>query len=311
MGAVIASEGARGDLVRTLQECLVGQGFPAGTLDGRYGFRTAAAVQTFQVGEGLPVTGEADAGTWTAITSFEPPSVERRALQLIASFDERDFTLANGNCDGAGITWGIAGFTLRGGEIAAIVHAALAASPALVEEAFGEETGELLDVLGRRAADQVAWADRHSAGSYKMLLAEPWRSHFRAFGANPRVQEIQLAWVHENRFGPASRTAAELGLESELGVALCFDVQLRDGGVKRAAAEEVAAKRTSGMPEPKLRELLANAVAGLARADRRSEARDRALALARGAGTVRGAAYVMRSWGLDETPAARRVAARA
>jgi hypothetical protein len=303
MGAVVAAEGAHGKLVLSLQQCLVGQGYPTGPVDGRFGFRTAAALQAFQLETGLPATGEADPETWKAVTTLEPPSLEERVLQLTSAFETRDFTHAQGNFDGAGITWGILGFTLRNRQVQRIVREALAKDPSLVESAFGEETEELLTVLDGRLGDQIAWADRRSSGRDKALLDEPWRAHFRAFGVQPAVQALQLDRVHEDYFLPALRTARSFSLSSELGVALCFDIHVQDGGVRPAAAEVVAAKRNGGLPEPGVRVLLADAVASLARSEYRMEIHDRKLAIARGEGTVRGASYVLRSWGLDEAGA--------
>lgn len=303
MGDVVLAEGSRGDLVRVLQECLVGQGYPVGTLDGHFGFKTAAAVQSFQADSGLPATGEADPATWTAITRMDPPHLRQRALQLTAAFEGHGYTLAKGNFDGSGITWGIVGFTLRRGQIQTVLKEALARDRAFVEICFGEETPELLAILDRQIPDQIAWADRHSSGTFKVLLAEPWRSHFRAFGESPAVQMLQLNRVYEDYFEPALETAARLGLRSELGIALCFDIHVQNGGIRPTAEQTIAARRTPGMTESDLRVLVATSVASLARSEVRKDVLDRKLAIARGAGTVHGTDYALRNWGLGESSA--------
>ena len=57
------------------------------------------------------------------------------------------------------------------------------------------------------------------------------------------------------------------------------------------------------MTEQELRVLVAAAVAVVARPDYRNDVLDRKLAIAQGRGTVHGAGYVLRSWGLDESTA--------
>ncbi len=304
MGDVVLAEGARGELVRFLQECLAGQGYAAGFPNGHYGFRTAAAVQRFQLENAIPATGEADAESWTAITAARPPCLRDRVLQLTAAFEGRSFTLAQGNCDGCGITWGILGFTLRAGEIQDIVRDAWAADRSLVERPFGDDAGELLELFDRPIAEQIVWADRHSSGTYKVLLSEPWRSHFRDFGKEPDVQAIQLSRIESDYFRPALETSRRYRLGSELGVALCFDIEVRDGGIEPDAAASLAARLDSTPTEEARRVLVATSVtAGVSRPDWRSDGLDRKLAIARGSGTVQGTKYSLRAWGLDETAA--------
>ena len=43
-------------------------------------------------------------------------------LQITADYKGTGFTLANGNFDGAGITWGIVGFTLSNGELSTMLR---------------------------------------------------------------------------------------------------------------------------------------------------------------------------------------------
>jgi dGTP triphosphohydrolase len=55
--------------VREAQSSLKAKGFDPGTIDGRYGPRTQAAVQDFQRSEGLTITGKLDADTSARLTS--------------------------------------------------------------------------------------------------------------------------------------------------------------------------------------------------------------------------------------------------
>jgi peptidoglycan hydrolase-like protein with peptidoglycan-binding domain len=108
VGEVVIAQGARGNLVVQLQRAL---GDSVAQPDGVYGPATATAVRRAQTRNSLPATGEADPVTWSAVTNQPTPSLLDRALQLTATFEGHGFGLAQGNFDGAGITWGVIGFS--------------------------------------------------------------------------------------------------------------------------------------------------------------------------------------------------------
>ena len=62
-----------------------------------------------------------DVSTWTKLLWTQVPTTQERSLQLTAAFEGHGFTLAEGNWDDAGITWGIIGFTLLHGELSKII----------------------------------------------------------------------------------------------------------------------------------------------------------------------------------------------
>src|SRR6516165_12702975 len=109
----------------------------------------------------------------------EPPIFER-CLQVVASFEGTQFTLIEGNFDGAGLTWGIIGFTLKNGEISSLLGEINVRFPDLLSQAFGQETAVLMQNLGPNAsADQrMAFARSISGPPPKFRVAEPWRSGF-------------------------------------------------------------------------------------------------------------------------------------
>lgn len=59
--------GAQGNAVKQAQQALVLQGYEIGTVDGRLGPRTRAALQQFQEMHGLAPSGELDAATRAAL----------------------------------------------------------------------------------------------------------------------------------------------------------------------------------------------------------------------------------------------------
>src|SRR5437667_12350224 len=115
---MLLGNGAIGEIVRRIQQKL---GFVGTEADGWYGVDTQNAVVSFQQAHGLPASGEVDTSTWAQMMGQPVPTVGDRSLQLTAQFEGHGFALAQGNFDGAGITWGIVGFTLSAGEIARMV----------------------------------------------------------------------------------------------------------------------------------------------------------------------------------------------
>lgn len=297
MSRLVLARGARGELVKRIQR---GLGFEPPDIDGIYAGQTEGGVSDFQGRHGLPSTGAVDTETWAGITRLPLPDLFERALGITADFEGHGFDLVQGNFDGAGITWGIIGFTLKHGEIPAIVLEMNKTRPDLVTLAFADHTAKLLQVMKSSLAKQIEFADSISMGLKKVKVAEPWLSSFALFGRLAEVQEMQLRRAREKYFEPAQSTAGRLGLSTELGVALCFDIHVQNGGVKQAI--ETKLRQQSFSSEKKLRVALANAVADSAKAAFREDVRSRKMTLATGAGKVHGATFHIPSWGVDELP---------
>jgi hypothetical protein len=302
MGRVVFATGAKGDIIRGLQSRL---SLPPSQIDGQYGKITAQAVSAFQTASGFPSTGEVDEDTWARLMQAPMPQVKERALQLTAAFEGHGFSLAQGNFDGAGITWGIIGFTLAGGELRTILKQTAADHPGMLEDAFGDGAAQLLGILDAARAQQIAFADSISQGASKAVLAEPWLSGFRRLGEQSAVQQLQLSAVDRNYFQPALLTARRFNLNAELGIALAFDIHVQNGGISASAArqiQETIADHPSDR-EQDLRVAIANAVADNATNLRfREDVRQRKMTVATGSGLVHGGMFVLRNWGLSELP---------
>ena len=306
MAKILCSNGCRGEIVKTIQSQLQVEGFLQGAADGVYANQTTAAVRSFQEARHLAISGTVDQPTWAALLPVPPPDLQQRSLQVTAAFEGHGFGLAQGNFDGAGITWGIIGFTLKSGKIAKLIKGIDDAHPELVRGAFGDQSNELLEVLTKMSwADQLAWASSRSSGLNNTTLSEPWRSGFARLGTVPAVQEAQLALVREDYFVPARDTAEGYDLKSELGRALVFDIHVQNGGIKPKTAARIAQARAQAEPatERDLRVLIAKAVAATARPAYRDDVGSRKLTLATGEGTVHGFHYELANWGLDESQA--------
>lgn len=302
MPKVLLAKGARGELVRKVQLALIDQGLdPQGT-DGKFGKGTEAAVKAFQQAHSFEPTGKVDVSTWTKLLGTQVPTTQDRSLQLTAAFEGHGFTLAQGNWDGAGITWGIVGFTLKHGELSKIILGIFDENPALVRQSFGENAEELIDILNSPKAVQMQFADGISLGTTKTTIKEPWRSGFKAFGEIAEVQALQLELANEDYGQPAAQTADKFGLKSELGRALAFDIHVQNGGIKASARKEIetALEDTPTTTEQELRVIIANAVAD-GSTSHKEDVRSRKLTVATGTGKVHGETFVLSNWGLDET----------
>jgi peptidoglycan hydrolase-like protein with peptidoglycan-binding domain len=299
MSRTLFDIGAQGQLIVDLQTSLKGLGFGPSTLDGLYGNDTAAAVRGFQMSASQQATGAVTDEQWTPITGTAVPDVEVRALQLTSAFEGHGYGLAQGNWDGAWLTWGIVGFTLKHGEVQTIITNVDRRGTGCVDQAFGSDAAQLRHIVAAPAAEQQAWANSITVGA---RVAEPWRTHFAQFGAFPEVQAEQRARVRADYFVPALQTAAALGLQSELGIALCFDIHVQNGGVATAVREAVKGA-TAGAQEPAIREALANAVADHSRPEFQNDVRQRKMAIAQGQGVVHGRRVVLTNWGLADVPA--------
>lgn len=302
MARIFFAKGVSGEIVRSVQSQL---GFTGGDLDGVYGGDTFKAVTKFQKNNGLAQTGALDADTWQPLMQRPIPDVEQRALQLTGTFEGHGFRLAQGNFDGAGITWGIIGFTLQGGELGALIQDMNQKHPELVSQAFGSKTDQLLELLNQPFKKQLIFADSISLGASKERLAEPWRSAFNTFGGIPEVQEAQLTRSNKNYFKPALVAANKLGFTTELGIALLFDIHVQNGGISARAKEKIDAFLADHpvASEQDVRILVANAVADSARPQFRQDVLDRKLTIATGTGKVHGSMFMLSNWGLDEFPA--------
>jgi hypothetical protein len=300
MARLYFARGARGEIIRRIQEKLTAVGFDTQGHDGVYSGDTVSAVTAFQKAHNLPETGAIDEETWTTLMNKPIPPVLDRCLGLTATFEGHGFTLAQGNFDGAGVTWGIIGFTLKHGELTKIVKMAFAEDPDLVRSCFGDKTDELLAILDQPWEKQLEWADSISVAPSKAPLMEPWKTGFRKFGETELAQRLQLERVHDAYYTPALATAKKFGLKTEVGTALCFDIHVQNGGVKSAAENIVRSKMTPEMAEHDVRVLIANAVADNALPQWREDVRNRKVTIAKGSGTVHGLMAELKNWGLDE-----------
>ena len=294
----------QGELIRKMQLVLKGGGFLDDTADGVYGGRTEAAFKRFQEHKQLPVTGKVDEQTWQSLMVTPAPDLKQRCLQLTADFEGTGFTKCVGNFDGAGLTWGIIGFTLKQGELEAILKKIRKNHPDVFSAAFGNLETKMVEVLDSSLVAQMNFANSISVGSNKMKILPEWAAAFERLGTDKKVQAIQLERT-KKYFDIAVRDVELFTVENELGLALCFDIAVQNGGIDQVEGNRIRNQivQTPPATPEDLRKIIANVVAENSNPRYVEDVRKRKLTLATTRGTVHGSKYDIKTWGLDEVAA--------
>ena len=307
MSRIWFSRGLRGMTAKRIQADLLRAGFTAGPIDkfvdGDFGGNTEAALQALQTRRGLAVNGAVDVETWQQLTTDPLPTLFERCLGITAQFEGHGFGLLQGNFDGAGLTWGVIGFTLKSGQIQALLADTEQAVPGTLQRVLGPLALVWKTIVAKPLAAQIAWADSISLGTSKAAVPRDWLDGFARLGDEPIVKRLQMQRAYDKYFVPAVRAAQTLRLGTELGMALAFDVHVQNGGFKPDAFA-LAARTPGSASELERRKMLANAMADSASPRWAEDVRQRKLALATGAGSVHGRGFRLSSWGLDEVTAA-------
>jgi hypothetical protein len=300
------SKGLRGMIARRIQADLFHQGFAVGSIDqfvdGDFGGNTESSLRKLQAARSLQETGAVDDATWQQLTVDPIPTLFERCLGLSADFEGHGFGLIQGNFDGAGLTWGIIGFTLSNGEIQDLLAQVEQEVPGTLDRVMGTLANQWRAIVSSPRNAQIAWADALSTGPNRQGLPLEWKTAFARLGEEPMVKRLQMHKAYDDYFVPAATTAKRVKITSELGIALCFDMHVQNGTSRVKAVAELETVPPKS-PELHQREALANAVADKCAATWREDVRSRKLAIARGVGTVHGRAYKLANWGIAEFPA--------
>jgi Putative peptidoglycan binding domain len=285
-----------GPIVQTLQASLNGAGIDAGAEDGVWGRTTMNALKAWQEAQGSEQTGVVDEDVWTALVKKPIPDLPTRALQLTGVWEGTGYGGANGNFDGQGITWGVVGFTWANGELQGILNEIRAQYPAIFSASFGLREGEMIDVLARPRPLQMTWARGISRnGGENIDFA--WAAAFKALGDTPEVQDLENA--HAQHYWNAGLPFAEdFGLQSEAGLALCFDIAVQNRVTDDMIAEIQQKIGDQGMSEPDKMQIVAHVVADHANPTYYNDVLKRKMTFATGQGTVHGDLFDIGCWGI-------------
>ncbi len=292
----------RGEVVRRVQLKLKTAGSDPGDTDGIFGKDTESALKHFQQNIDLQPSGKVTIDTWSKLMDDQPPSIFSRCLQLTGDFEGHGFQKIAGNFDDAGLTWGIIGFTLRHGEIQKILDEVQQQYPALLDESFGSLKSKLIQTFKKSRREQIDWANSISIGVKKYRVEQPWEDAFEMLGSFSEVQEIQLQRVNKY-WQIAVRDSERFQLETEMGIALCFDIAVQNGGIDHSHEEQRIRRWMNVNPAPTDRDkrvLIADVVAENSRPKYVEDVRERKRAIATGEGEVHRSKYALRDWGIGE-----------
>jgi hypothetical protein len=229
------SQAVSGTVITDIQASLNAMSVLDIAVDGLFGRQTEDALTSFQTARGLPVTGSVSDTTWTALMHSDEPPIFERCLAVVASFEGTGFTLIEGDFDGAGLTWGIIGFTLSNGELSNLLGEINTRLPDQLTRAFGHDAATLMQNIGPASspAQRMAFAKSVSGPAPQFRVAEPWRSGFASLGAQREIQRLQIERARTKYWTSiAMRDAHDLGLEEELDLLLLFDVAVQNGGMQ-------------------------------------------------------------------------------
>ena len=265
-GPAIDGNEPSADAVGAIQDLLAGHGFLGlpnimASNYGRYGSKTAAAVQTFQTKHGLPVNGNVDTATLISLLSVsaEKPKISQvylsrvlgmpyRGMQKILSIVAQmegvgKFGALNLNTDKAGLSYGIIQWAQKPGRLPELLRAFSASDRDSFVDIFGDGDATLADSL-------IAYTGKTNGGVNPAtgatlntafdLIAPPWNKRFEratlqlAFQA-AQVETAAIAFKQSlKRIG-----AYAPDIVSERGIAFMLDVanQFGDGGLKKLYLE--------------------------------------------------------------------------
>ncbi|CAM3864622.1 peptidoglycan-binding protein [Delftia tsuruhatensis] len=307
MSRVWFAKGLRGMIAKRIQLDLLRQGFFVGAsekfADGVFGGDTEAALRKLQNSRDLNSTGTVDEFTWRQLTADPLPSLFERCLSITAEFEGHGFGLLQGNFDGAGLTWGVIGFTLSNGEIQGLLQEVDSVAPGTIDRVFGMLANNWRVKMQLSRSDQIAWANSISSGKGNADVPSEWKSAFARLGEEPVVKRLQLERAYDSYFVPAAATARKLKLVSELGIALAFDCHVQNGQSRITSVAELKAVAGT-IPEVEMRMRWAQRIADLSAPEWRSDVLGRKTTLAKGSAIFRGRNYVLSNWGLIESMAA-------
>jgi peptidoglycan hydrolase-like protein with peptidoglycan-binding domain len=291
---------SRGTVIEKAQRALTEAGHDTKGTDGIFGRDTETALRSFQSAFGLGASGALDDATWSSLLpSTPPPSDFELAIGLTSVFEGHGYTKVVGNFDGAGLTWGVIGFTLSHGELPILMNAIDEKAPGALDAAFGDLAPVLREKMTLPRREAVEWADSISLGRNKTGVEKPWADAFKALGKTDAAKEAQLDRAKARYWATAERDAAQFGLTGTPGLALCFDIAVQNGGINEDDEIMAAFNEEPDATQRRKREIVAEEVALGSRPRFQDDVRSRKMTIATGEGIVHGGRFHTADWGIS------------
>jgi peptidoglycan hydrolase-like protein with peptidoglycan-binding domain len=303
-GTILRSSAApfrrpNGPIVMALQMALAKSG-QAVEPDGDFGKITCGALRRWQAGHSFPESNSIDAKQWRMLTGMPAPSLFDICLNIVSDYEGTRFDRVVGNFDGAGITFGLIGFTLANGEIRRLLADMESLRPGIVANSFGALHSQLMSVLSASKGEQLEFADGISLGANKVEVAKPWKDAFQRLGQFPEARRAQIERAFNIYWKVAQQHVANFMANKPLAdqdVGLWYDTAVQnslDDG-ERNALKSAGASNKVGQA---LREHFAGIIADGSSAKFRKDVLSRKMSYATGTGTVHDSQYQLSDWGL-------------
>ncbi len=292
-------------LVSILQAGLKHRGQYTGIADGIYGDATATAMRVYQQAQNLTQDGICRESDWIDITGTPPPSIFDRCLHLTAAFEGTGFDKVEGNFDGAYVTWGMTGYTLKH-DMPKFIEKVERRYPGIVEAAFGSDYNAFMSIIRADRATRKRWANGVSGGKNNTRVAEPWVNYFKKLGNAPEVQKLQLEDVLERLWPITMRDATLYKARDARDIALFFDTAVQMNGTQgrnnTISGPMAEYTRNNVNATGQTRRLAwARMIAKGAKPRWQKDVLSRRALVARGEGKVHGNLYDLDDWGLQPT----------
>ncbi|NPU12815.1 DUF882 domain-containing protein [Bradyrhizobium sp. 83012] len=294
-----------GPLVMALQAALIRAG-QALEPDGSFGKITAGALRRWQRANGFEEHDGIDEAQWKKLTRSErAPALFDICLNITADYEGTSFDRVVGNFDGAGITFGLIGFTLANGEIGRLLTRIEALRPGSIATAFGALYPQLMSILSASRTERIAWADSISLGAKKYDVARPWQDAFKRVGAYPQARRAQIEHAYEVYWKTARSRMSDFMSGKPVTVedaAFWFDAAVQNS-LDNEERELLLEASHSAATGNELRRAFATIIADGSSPKWRRDVLSRKMTFVDGSGTVHDSQYSLECWGIGSAAA--------
>ncbi|WP_319411576.1 D-Ala-D-Ala carboxypeptidase family metallohydrolase [uncultured Cohaesibacter sp.] len=292
-----------GHLVRAIQSALTSSGLDTKGIDMIFGEDTEGALTVWRSSTGRDaLQAVIRVSDWKDLTGLPEPDLFDICAQATAAFEGHGFGKIVGDFDGAVMTWGYHGFTLKYGHLQAVLLLIDQADPKILGSVFGQDRAkQLRSMLAMDLGDQIDWA-RETVLDGNNKIRNDWFQQFADLGELEVTRKAQLAYSRKTYWQAiAVPQAAAMGLSDPLSLGMLFDAAIQQGGASRKTVQTVKAKKEANpsMTEMELRAELAYALRKqLSNSKWAEDVYARRKTFITGRGRIHGYTYDLGYWGL-------------
>jgi hypothetical protein len=299
------TEGTRavfGHLVRGLQTALNNSGFDTQGVDMILGGDTAKALLAWRANSGKSTLDAIiTKDEFAQLTGQHNVDLFDLCAQATASFEGHGFGKIVGDFDGAVMTWGYHGYTLKYDHLQAVLRRIEAQGKQTLDSVFGAvRASELRHMLALSLEGQLVWARQNVLDGQNKIKSD-WHSQFADLGEQGAARLAMLAHSREAFWdAKAVPQASLMGLAEPLSLGMLFDAAIQQGGASNATVAIVRAARAANpnVTEMTLRSVLAKALRSqLSNSKWADDVFARRKTFISGRGKVHGANYDLGYWG--------------